>query len=230
MVRNGRGIPAKGVLPDGFPGFKADRPVPYPYDLKKAKDLMAAAGWKDSNGDGILDKDGKPFKMTFWHNQSAIYAMLGASVQADLRDLGIDIDIRALEWASYIEKVKPKKGSDGKLIPGEAKLFRFGWAADYPDPDNYLWTLFSSDNIGQDNSTSYSNPKLDKLVNRARTMVDWTQREKLYQEAESVIVDDAPWIFLYTNVEYKIVQPYVKGQQLHPLIRNEMSTIELEAH
>lgn len=230
VVRNGRGIPAKGVLPDGFPGFKADRPVPYPYDLKKAKDLMAEAGWKDSNGDGILDKNGKPFKMTFWHNQSAIYAMLGAAVQADLRELGIDIDIRALEWASYIEKVKPKKGSDGKLIPGEAKLFRFGWAADYPDPDNYLWTLFSSDNIGQDNSTSYNNPKLDALVNKARTMVDWPQREKLYHEAESVIVDDAPWIFLYTNVEYKLVQPYVKGQQLHPLIRNEMSAIELEAH
>ena len=228
VVRNGRGIPARGVLPNGFPGFKEDRPIPYPYDLKKAKELMAQAGWRDSNGDGILDKNGKPFKMSFWHNQSAIYAMLGASVQADLRDLGIDIDVRALEWASYIEKVKPKVGDDGKLIPGEAKLFRFGWAADYPDPDNYLWTLFSSKNIGQDNSTSYSNPVVDSLVDRARTMTDWSQREKLYHQAESQIVEDAPWIFLYTNVEYKLVQPYVLGQQMHPLIRNEMSTVRLD--
>ncbi|MEZ0369834.1 MAG: ABC transporter substrate-binding protein [Candidatus Sericytochromatia bacterium] len=230
VVRNGRGIPARGVLPHGFPGFKDDRPVPYPYDLKKAKALMAQAGWVDSNGDGILDKKGKPFKISFWHNQSAIYAMLGAAVQADLRDLGIDIDVRSLEWASYIEKVKPKVGPDGKLIPGEAKLFRFGWAADYPDPDNYLWTLFSTKNIGQDNSTSYSNAAVDKLVNKARTMVDWKQREKLYQAAETQIVDDAPWIFLYTNVEYKLVQPYVQGQQMHPLIRNEMANVSLGNH
>lgn len=230
VVRNGRGIPAKGVLPDGFPGFKEDRPVPYPFDLKKAKDLMAQAGWRDTNNDGILDKNGQPFKLVFWHNQSAIYAMLGAAVQADLRDLGIQIDVRSLEWASYIEKVKPKVGADGKLIPSEAKLFRFGWAADYPDPDNYLWTLFSSQNIGQDNSTSYHNPEVDKLVDKARTMVDWEARKKLYQEAETKIIDDAPWIFLYTNVEYKLVQPYVKGQQMHPLIRNEMAEISLAPH
>lgn len=228
VVRNGRGIPARGVLPHGFPGFKEDRPVPYPYDLKKAKALMAEAGWKDSNNDGILDKNGKPFKLSFWHNQSAIYAMLGSAVQADLRELGIDIDVRSLEWASYIEKVKPKVGDDGKLIPGEAKLFRFGWAADYPDPDNYLSTLFNTKNIGQDNSTSYSNPVVDKLVDKARTTINWPEREKLYQQAEGQIIEDAPWIFLYTNVEYKLVQPYVKGQQMHPLIRNEMVPIELK--
>jgi oligopeptide transport system substrate-binding protein len=220
VVRNGRGIPAKGVLPEGFPAFKADRSVPYPYSLEKARTLMAEAGWRDSNGDGILDKDGKPLKMTFWHNQSAIYAMLGAAVQADLRDLGVDIEVKAMEWASYIEKIKRN----------EAIFFRFGWAADYPDPDNYLWTLFNSRNIGQDNVTRYHNPAFDALVNRARTTVNWPEREKLYQQAESMIIADAPWVFLYTNVEYKLVQPYVRGQQMHPLIRNEMSFVELMPH
>lgn len=220
VVRNGRGIPARGVLPHGFPGFKADRKIPYPYDLTKAKALMAAAGWRDANGDGILEKNGKPLKITFWHNQSAIYAMLGAAVQADLRDLGVDIEVKSMDWASYIEKIKRN----------EAIFFRFGWAADYPDPDNYLWTLFSSRNIGQDNVTRYKNPAVDALVNRARTIVDWNTREKLYQQAESIIIEDAPWVFLYTNVEYKLVQPYVRGQQIHPLIRNEMSFIEILPH
>lgn len=228
VVRNGRGIEARGVLPHGFPGFKEDRPVPYPFDLKKAKDLMAQAGWKDTNGDGILDKDGKPLKMSFWHNQSMIYAMLGSAIQADLRELGVDVSVQALEWATYIEKVKPKKKSDGTIVPSEAKLFRFGWAADYPDPDNYLWTLFHSDNIGQDNATRYHSPVVDGLVDKARTMTDWEQRKKIYQQAESQIIEDAPWIFLYTNVEYKLVQPYVKHQQMHPLVRNEMAIVELE--
>ncbi|MBF2051930.1 MAG: ABC transporter substrate-binding protein [Candidatus Sericytochromatia bacterium] len=218
VVRNGRGVEARGVLPHGFPGFKPDRPVPYPYDLKKAKALMAEAGWRDSNGDGILDKDGEALKLTFWHNQSAIYAMLGAAVQSDLRELGVDVDVRAMEWASYIEKVKRN----------EAKIFRFGWAADYPDPDNYLWTLFHSQNIGQDNVSRYSNPAFDALVDKARNLTDWEQRKPLYQQAESMIVEDAPWIFLYTNIEYKLVQPYVKGQQMHPLIRNELAMVKLE--
>jgi len=220
VVRNGRGIPARGVLPNGFPAFKADRAIPYPYDLNKAKAMMAQAGWTDSNGDGILDKNGKPLKVTFWHNQSAIYAMLGAAVQADLRDLGVDIEVKSMEWASYIEKIKRN----------EATFFRFGWAADYPDPDNYLWTLFNSKNIGQDNVTRYKKPTFDTLVNKARTTVNWSEREKLYQDAESMIIEDAPWIFLYTNVEYKLVQPYVRGQQMHPLIRNEMSFVEIAPH
>ncbi len=228
VVRNGRGIEAKGVLPDGFPGFKEDRKAPYPYDLDKAKALMAEAGWRDTNGDGILDKGGKPFKITFWHNQSMIYAMLGSSVQADLRELGIDIDVQSLEWAPYLKKVKPNKDENGNILSSEASFFRFGWAADYPDPDNYLWTLFHSDNIGQDNAVRYSNPEVDGLLDRARTTTDWDTRKSLYQEAESRIIEDAPWIFLYTNVEYKLVQPYVKGQQMHPLIRNEMSVIQLE--
>lgn len=228
VVRNGRGIVGKGVLPDGFPGFKEDRPVPYPYNLEKAKALMAEAGWKDSDGDGILDKNGQPFKITFWHNQSMIYAMLGSSVQADLRELGIDIDVQSLEWASYLKKVKPTKDENGTVLGSEASFFRFGWAADYPDPDNYLWTLFHSDNIGQDNAVRYQNPEVDALLDRARRTTDWDTRKALYQQAETQIIEDAPWLFLYTNVEYKLVQPYVKGQQMHPLIRNEMSVIKLE--
>ncbi len=228
VVRNGRGIVAKGVLPHGFPGFKADREVPYPYNLEKAKALMAEAGWSDTDGDGVLDKNGKPFKMSFWHNQSMIYAMLGASVQADLRELGIEIDLQSLEWASYLKKVKPTKDDEGNVKGGEAKLFRFGWAADYPDPDNYLWTLFHSDNIGQDNAVRFDNKEVDNLLDRARTTTDWETRKALYQQAESKIIEEAPWIFLYTNVEYKLVQPYVKGQQMHPLIRNEMSVIHME--
>lgn len=218
MVQNGRAIAAKGVLPSGFPGYKEDRALPYPYDLNKAKALMAEAGWADSNNDGILDKNGKDLKLTFWHNQSAKYAQLGAAVQSDLKDLGVGIEVKAQEWASYIDKIKRN----------EAIFFRFGWAADYPDPDNYLWTLLSSDNIGQDNAARYKNPQVDVLLNKARTLIDWKQREALYQEAESLIIDDAPWVFLYTDVEYRLVQPYVIGQQIHPLIRNEMSVISLE--
>lgn len=216
-VYNGKRGIATGVLPPGFPGYNEKNQVPYPYDPDKARELFAQAGWKDTDNDGFLDKDGKKFTVTLWHNQREILAALSSSVQADLTDVGIDIDVRSLQWASYLDKVRK----------GEAVFFRFGWSADFPDPDNFLWTLFSTDNIGQDNSTKYSNPKVDKLLNEARSINDWQKRQELYHEAERIIIDDAPWIFLENEVQYKIVQPYVKGQQIHPLIQNEMKIVDL---
>ncbi|GIW23369.1 MAG: peptide ABC transporter substrate-binding protein [Candidatus Sericytochromatia bacterium] len=217
-VYNGRRVIAKGVLPPGFPAFDEKREVPYPYDPDKAIELLNQAGWKDTDGDGFLDKNGKKFSITLWHNQREILAALCSSVQADLKDIGIEVDVRALQWAPYIEKVRKQ----------EAIFFRFGWQADYPDPDNFLWTLFSSDNIGQDNSTMYSNKEVDKLLNEARNISDWKKREELYRKAESIIIDDAPWVFLENEVEYKIVQPYVKGLKIHPLIPNDMKIVRYE--
>lgn len=217
-VYNGKRTIAKGVLPPGFPGFNENNQVPYPYDPDKALALLAEAGWKDSDGDGFLDKDGKKFTITLWHNQREILAALGSSVQSDLAEIGIEVDVRALQWAPYIDKVRNE----------EAKFFRFGWAADYPDPDNFLWTLFSSDNIGQDNTTHYSNKTVDKMLEEARTTNDWSKREKLYQDAEQIIIDDAPWIFLENEVQYKIVQPYLKGMQIHPLIQNIMKNVDID--
>ena len=217
-VYNGRRSIAKGVLPPGFPGSDDSRPVPYPYDPDKARELFAQAGWTDSDDDGFLDKNGKKLSLTLWHNQREILASLCSSVQADLRDVGVDLDVRALQWASYIEKVRKN----------EAIFFRFGWMADYPDPDNFIWTLFSTKNLGQDNSTRYSNPVVDKLLDEARSITDWSKREKLYQKAESIIIDDAPWIFLENEVQYKIIQPYVKGQQIHPLKQNVMKIVKIE--
>jgi oligopeptide transport system substrate-binding protein len=217
-VYNGKRTIAKGVLPPGFPGFNEKNQVPYPYDPDKALSLLAEAGWKDTDGDGLLDKNGKKFTITLWHNQREILAALGSSVQSDLAEIGIEVDVRALQWAPYIDKVRN----------GEAKFFRFGWAADYPDPDNFLWTLFSSDNIGQDNTTHYSNKTVDKMLEEARTTNDWSKREKLYQDAEQIVIDDAPWIFLENEVQYKIVQPYLKGMQIHPLIQNIMKNVDID--
>lgn len=217
-VYNGRRNVARGVLPPGFPGFNDKNQVPYPYDPDRAKELFAEAGWTDSDNDGYLDKKGKKLSITLWHNSGEIRAAMCGSVQADLREIGIDVNVRALQWAPYLDKIRKN----------EAIFFRFGWMADYPDPDNFLWTLFSTDNKGQDNASRYSNPEVDKLLNEARSINDWPKREKLYQKAESIIIDEAPWIFLENEVQYKIIQPYVKGQQIHPLLQNVMKIVDIQ--
>jgi peptide/nickel transport system substrate-binding protein/oligopeptide transport system substrate-binding protein len=213
---NGRGLPARGVLPMGFPGYKDGRPVPYPYDMARAKDLLQQAGWK-LEGE-TLKKDGKPFQITLWYNSGPEYwAKVMASVQADLKKLGIQTEIRVVDWAPYLDK----------LDRGEAQFFRLGWQADYPDPDNFLWTLLYSKNV-KENRAKYRNPQVDKLLDQAQTTMDWTQREALYQKAEDIIVKEAPWVFLYQPVTYEIFQPYVRSQQLHPLIPYVFKIMKLE--
>lgn len=216
-ILNGRAVPARGVLPKGFPGYDDTRPVAYPYNPEKAKELLKSAGYKDIDNDGILEKNNKRFEIMFWHNQSDVYSRLSTAIQADLKDVGVKIEIRSMQWAPYVEKIRRN----------EAIFFRMGWQADYPDPDNFLWTLLSSDNIGQDNSTRYSNPVVDKLLKQAQGINDWKIREKLYQQTESIIIDDAPWLFMYNSVDYKIVQPYVLNQQIHPLIQNVMKIVQV---
>lgn len=215
-VWNGRGLLARGVLPPGFPGADDTRPPVYPYNPEKAKQLLQQAGFKDSNGNQVLDKDGKDLAITLWFNQQDTWARTASAVQADLKQLGVKVDVRPMQWAPYVEKIRKY----------EAGFFRFGWQADYPDPDNFLWTLFSKENFGQDNSVRYSNPKVDDLLNKARVITDWSQREKLYREAENQIIDDAPWLFLFHGVEYKLVSPDVEGQQAHPIIQNVMKVVK----
>lgn len=217
-IYNGRRSIARGVLPPGFPGFNEKNQVPYPFDPDKARELFAQAGWKDTDNDGFLDKNGQKLSVTLWHNQKEELVKLCSSVQADLREVGVDVDVRSLQWASYLDKIRKN----------EAIFFRFGWQADYPDPDNFLFTLFSSKTRGQENSTMYSNPDVDKMLEAARATNDWPKREKLYQDAERIIIDDAPWIFLDNEVQYKIVQPYVKGEEIHPLIQNVMKIVKVD--
>jgi peptide/nickel transport system substrate-binding protein/oligopeptide transport system substrate-binding protein len=215
-VWGGRTVPAVGVLPPDFPGFDPKRPQCYPYDPAKAKTLLDAAGWRPGP-DGLRYKDGKPLQVTLWYNQDDLWAATASAVQADLRQVGIGCDLQAQLWQPYLEKIHKN----------EAAFFRFGWHADYPDPDNFLWTLFSKANWGQDNTTRYYDPQVERWLNDARQAPTWAERERLYQQAETKIVDDAPWLFLLHRVQYKLVQPYVRGQSIHPIIWNDIKNVTL---
>jgi len=230
QVFKGNHVPARGILPFGFPGSKQDRVMPYTYDPKQARILLAQAGWRDNDGNGVLDKGGEPFKMTVWHNTSVYYARLSKAVSDDLRAVGIDAKSQALDWQEYLETLSPRFNAQGHVMPGKIKLFRFGWTADYADPDNFLWNLFSTEQIGGHNYSRYSNPKVDSLFEQARSTLDWARRKQLYQEAEALIIDDAPWIFLTNSLNFKVVQPYVSSQSVHPLIPNHLAEVSIAPH
>jgi len=90
-----------------------------------------------------------------------------------------------------------------------------GWCADYPDPENFADVLFHSG--AEMNKGNYSNPELDNLLEQARVESDVNKRIGLYQQAEQIIVEDAPALFLYHSGDFELVKPYVQGYILSPV-------------
>ena len=191
-IREGIPIPASGILPPGIPGHNPDLKV-YDYAPEKAKRLLAEAGYP--NGEGLPE-------IALWYNTQIGHKRICEYIQHCLRQIGVQIKLKNLDTAAYWLA----------MYDGEPAFFRNGWIADIPDPDNFLYTLLHSSQFGAAGNTSrYSNPKLDELVERARLLTDWSEREPLYREAERIAVEDAVWLSIYYYRDQALVKPYVKG-------------------
>lgn len=192
MVLNGRASPAKGVLPPGMFGYNPDLEG-YSYNPEKAKQLLAEAGYPN----GI--------KLTLQYNTSDGHKRIAEALQQQMKQVGIDMEIKNVDWGAHLDSVERK----------EVPFFRMGWVVDYPDPDNFLYVLLCSDNHGpKGNYTWFSNPEFDRLTREARVETDPEKRRKMYQEAEKIAVEEAPWVFIYHYSTHQILQPYVKGYKL----------------
>jgi oligopeptide transport system substrate-binding protein len=192
VTLEGRGIPAKGVLPPGMNGFKEGRPG-WPKDLDKAKALLKQAGFP--NGEGLP-------VVTILHRNDETTRTLAQVIQEDLAKVGIKTELAAREWNSFLEMVEKEP----------KPLFLLGWVADYPDPDNFLYVLFNSKQFGANgNHTWYSNPEVDALTDKARSIVDMKDRIPLYQKAEDIILEDCPWICTYHVRNLILLRKSVKG-------------------
>jgi peptide/nickel transport system substrate-binding protein/oligopeptide transport system substrate-binding protein len=124
---------------------------------------------------------------------------------ANLSDIGIKCRVKEVEFDNHLSSVES----------GDAAFFRMGWSVDYPDPDSFLYTLFHSSNIDKGyNFTRIQVEELDRLLDKARYETETQQRVKLYREAEKLIVEQAPWVFMYFYTDHLLHQPEVKGINL----------------
>ncbi len=198
LVINDRARVARGALPPGIMGYN-QKLRGYSYDLEKAKALLAEAGYPG----------GKGFpEITLQVNRDEIHVRTAEFVLANLRDIGISCRMKEVDFPEHLAAVQS----------GQAAFFRMGFTVDYPDPDNFLHSLFYSGNIGPaGNFSRYSNPRVDELLDRARFEIDPKARVSLYQQAEQIIVDDAPWVFVFHYTTHGIWQPYVHGMKITPM-------------
>jgi len=122
------------------------------------------------------------------------------------QNLGVTTNVENIEYDMYYDVLY--SGYHGQLFDG-------GWCADYPDPENFADVLFHSGQ--QQNMGGYGNLELDALLDRARVEQDVTERIRLYQEAEQMIVEDAPALLTVHSITYTLVKPYVKGYVVTPI-------------
>lgn len=198
IATQGFGLPAHGLYPPGLPGYNADL-TPLPYDPERARQLLA-----ESKYGGPAGLPPIVYTSSGWG--SDVGSRVGALAQMWHQTLGVTLTVENLEPNRYLDEIDA--GRHGQIFDG-------GWCADYPDPENFADALLHTG--AEQNQGHYSNPELDALLEQARTEADVTRRIQLYQQAEQIIVDEAPLLFTLHSQIHMLVKPYIRGFVLTPL-------------
>ncbi|NSL51820.1 ABC transporter substrate-binding protein [Calidifontibacillus erzurumensis] len=207
---NGLAEPAKNPMPPSIQGYY-DGIEPYPFDLEKAKALLAEAGYP--NG----------FEMELWAMPVARPYMpdgrkVAEAIQATFAEIGVKTKIVSFEWATYLDKASK----------GEAEAFLLGWTGDNGDADNFLYALLDKDSIGSNNYTYYANDELHEILVQAQSTPDQATRNELYKKAQEIIHEDAPWVPLVHSTPLLAGKANISGFIPHPTGTDELMTVEFK--
>lgn len=200
-VLQGTATVANGPTPPAFAWAYNDALKPYPYDPAKARALLKAAGVKDANlvfyvtegGSGMLDP-----------------VAMGTAIQADLAKVGLHAKIETYEWNTFLSKVNAG-------LHDKADMAEMAWMTN--DPDTLPYLTLRSDAMpdkGGFNSGYYSNPEVDKLLEKARRSTNQAERARLYKKMQILVHDDAPWLFVGNWKQNAVASSRVKGLKLQP--------------
>jgi peptide/nickel transport system substrate-binding protein len=188
-VLKGTGKPLNAPFLPGSWADPGDAAVNYDFNPEKAKQLLAEDGWK-AGKDGILAKDGHRFSFELQYNAgNSRRTQVAAIIQQNLGDVGIEVKPKGIDFATWI---------DQNVTPGKYPALLLSWSLNNPDPDGNENILSSKyfPPAGQ-NSGWYVNKKLDALWVQGQSVVDKTERAKIYKEAGKEVSTDLPYVFLY---------------------------------
>lgn len=199
-VLNGYGTPADaGISPAMQYYYSSDVPR-YEYDPERAARLFAEAGWEDSDGDGVLDKNGTPFSFLFEVGIQGNLVRIGQIVQQQLREAGLDARFETLEWNTMIQK---------NVIRRDYDMILNWWR--YPaDPD--LLPYFHSSTAGTGyNIPGYRDSRLDELLEAGSTIADPEERRGIYLELQNYMAETLPYLFLWYPMETAVRRANLEG-------------------
>lgn len=201
VIFNNRYVPANTLVPPGVAGH-TDKPYPYEYNLERAKQLVAEAGYP-----GGHDEHGNALRLTMIVPGSG---STDARQEADfyeeaLRAIGIDLNVQQLSFAEYLRREHD----------GETQVFMAGWVIDYPDAQNFLQLFYGPNKCPGINASNYQNPDFDRLYKHALTMGDSPERTALYEKLADMTMADCVWALVAYPLDYGLFQPWFQNYKPH---------------
>lgn len=201
-IYGGRAVALPGPL-SPYNNFVNKSLEPYPYDPDKALALLAEAGWTDTNEDGILDKNGQPFSFTL--DTTETLRTLTEAVAGQFRAIGIDPSVRLWEYGV----VKPQ------LLAGERIAYLDDWGDSAFDPVGHFeakWHGFEEgSSYGRGNFSGYDNEHVNELIKMGETTPDTAERQTIYDEAQEIVYEEAPAVFLILPEEAEAASERVQN-------------------
>ncbi|MEO8004030.1 MAG: ABC transporter substrate-binding protein [Betaproteobacteria bacterium] len=239
IFTNGRGIPGQGPIPPGIFGYRDGKEGmnPYVYDWvdgkpqrktdEYAKKLLAEAGYAN----GIDKTTGKPLVIYFDTTLSGV----GGKSRIDwltkqFQKIDLQLVVRNSDFNRFQDKIRK----------GTAQLFFFGWNADYPDPENFLFLFYGPQSRVKsgENAANYQNPEYDRMFERMQVMANGPERQALIDQMVEVLRRDAPWVYMLYPKDYTLAHTWVynrkpnkmannglKYQRIDPRLRETMRTV-----
>lgn len=179
----------------------------FDYNPAKARRLLAEAGWKELNNNGVLVKDGKPFQFTVITNQGNAERLKAAQIiQRRLKNVGIEMKIRVLEWASFLSNFIDKRNFDAVVL---------GWSIGQ-DPD--IFDVWHSSKTGPKelNFIGFKNKEVDRLIEEGRSTFDMEKRKRCYFRIQDILAEEQPYTFLYVPDALPVVSARFRGIEPAP--------------
>jgi dipeptide transport system substrate-binding protein len=197
-VFQGSGKIAKNPIPPTMWSYNNDT-VDYAYDPVKAKALLKEAGVSDLKTNIWAMPVQRPY------NPNA--RRMAEIIQADWAKVGVDAEIVSYEWGEYLKRSKQ----------GEHDTVFLGWTGDNGDPDNFLSVLLSCDAVGGGNRAMWCYKPFNDVIMKAKQISNQADRTPLYEEAQLIFKEQAPWITIAHSVTYQPVRKEVQGFKIDPL-------------
>jgi ABC-type transport system substrate-binding protein len=234
---NGRGIAAQGPIPPGIFGYREGasgiNPIVYEWkngkpqrrDVEAAKQLLVEAGYPN----GRDAKTGQPLVVYL----DTTLGGVGAKSRIDwlnkqFQKIDVQLVVRNTDYNRFQEKI----------LKGAAQFFYFGWNADYPDPENFLFLLYGGQGKVRtqgENAANYSNPEYDRLFEKMRAMDDGPERQAIIDRMHAILCKDAPWVWGYHPKDYTLYHSWLanrkpikvggntlKYQRIDPVLRERL--------
>ncbi len=170
------------------------------YDPEAAKAMLAEAG--------VSDLDMKIWAMPVQRPYNPNARRMAELMQADFAKVGVDVEIVSYEWGEYLDRSKDVD-RDGAVL--------LGWTGDNGDPDNFLAVLLGCDGVGGSNRAQWCYEPFEDIIQKAKTSSDPAERTALYEEAQVIFKDQAPWATIAHSVVFMPLRPEVEGYVVHPL-------------